>query len=139
MQNLSRRGYIVKENWPVYYASDLDITLKWFREVLGWYGVIDERDAQGIGEYGWVADVPEEMVNLSYVTRSGIHLFRGEPDKRLAAFMRVRGLRALHDGVLDRGWGEITDIVRQPWGAELCTLTTIDGCELRFYETNNRD
>lgn len=134
-----KRGYLIKESWPVYYANDLDITLKRFRDVLGWYGKIDERGEDGCAEYGWAADLPEELVMQSVCTRSGLHLFKGEPDARVVAFMRVRGIRALRDYVLAHGWTEITEVTHQPWGSELCSITTIDGCELRFYETADRD
>ncbi len=38
MSDFSERGYVVKETGAVYYTRDMDNTLKWFKEVLGWYG-----------------------------------------------------------------------------------------------------
>ena len=34
----------------------------------------------------------------------------------------------------ERGWREITPIVTEPWGSRSCVVTTIDGCQLKFFE-----
>lgn len=139
MSMLTERGYIVKENWSVYYCKDIDATIKWFKDVLGWYGRVDEYSEDGSASCGWVADVPEEIVMLSIQTRSGIYLFKGEPTDRVVAFIRVRGIDALYRRVVEKDWSKITEVERQPWGSSQCSITTIDGSELRLYETNNRD
>ena len=44
MEKFIERGYIVRENGPVYFTLDMDKTAKWFEDVLGWYSEIDERN-----------------------------------------------------------------------------------------------
>ncbi len=42
--NLGERGDIVKETGAVYYTTDMDKTLRWLTEILGWYGQIESRN-----------------------------------------------------------------------------------------------
>lgn len=44
MSDFSERGYVVRETGAVYYTQDMDSTVRWFKEVLGWYGQIEQRD-----------------------------------------------------------------------------------------------
>ncbi len=37
MSRFSEKGYLVKENAPIYLTSDMDRTAKWFEDTLGWY------------------------------------------------------------------------------------------------------
>ena len=36
MSRFSEKGYLVKENAPIYLTSDMDRTAKWFEDTLGW-------------------------------------------------------------------------------------------------------
>ncbi len=76
MSDFSERGYVVKETGAVYYTQDMDKTLKWFKEVLGWYGQIDARDEDGIGTYGCVSNIPIEIEVLHIAPFTGIHMFK---------------------------------------------------------------
>lgn len=134
MENLRQRGYSVKENGPIYYTINMDKTVKWFEDVLGWYGGIDERNDKGDGTYGCLMPVPGELVNLKITTFNGIHMFYGEPSERTVAFMCVDGLNSLYEFVKKNGWNKITDIKMQPWGARECDVTTIDDSIIRFFE-----
>jgi AraC family transcriptional regulator len=124
MSSKSERGYTIRENIPVYYTMDMDKTLEWFKNVLGWHGTVDERSDRGQGLYGCVHDPV-----------GGFHLFAGEPVKGWACLTMVDGLDALHKHVKKNGWEQISDITPQPWGARECRVTTPDGCVLRFFET----
>ena len=135
MNKFLERGYVVRENGPVYFTRDMDKTLKWFEDVLGWYGDIVARDSAGKGEYGCVFDYPSEVAVAHLTPFRGFHLFAGEPIKGVAGFLLVEGLDALYKLVKDNGWEKITDIAQQPWGARECSITTPDGCVLRFFET----
>ena len=64
LRKFAERGYVVKENGTVYFTMDMDKTIKWFEEVLGWYYEIDERNAEGKGTYGCVYDLPREFENI---------------------------------------------------------------------------
>ena len=77
MSRFSEKGYVVKENAPIYLTLDMDKTAKWFEDVLGWYSNIVERDSSGKGCYGVVFDmVPEvELVHLAPFT--GFQMFCG--------------------------------------------------------------
>ena len=134
MNELQKRGYLVKETGAVYYSTDLDRTLAWFIDVLGWYGQIDARNDSNIGVYGCVNNIPIEFESLGLAPFTGIHLFYGEPDKGMVGFMKVKGIEALHNFVIERGWKEIGDVIAEPWGAKSCVVTTIDGCRLTFFE-----
>jgi AraC family transcriptional regulator len=138
MSQFSERGYVIRETGPVYYTKNVDETARWFEKTLGWYSSVDERDEKGAGRYGCVFDIPPEIEMLHIAPFTGIHLMYGEPKAGAVALMKVNGLQALHDRVVDRvvdsGWTEITAVTEQPWGAKLCRVTTPDGCELQFFE-----
>jgi AraC family transcriptional regulator len=135
MSDIEKRGYVVKETGAVYYTEDMDSTLKWFREVLGWYGQIDARDENGQGTYGCVSNIPVEMEALHIAPFTGIHMFRGEPLKMMVGFMLVRGIEKLYQFVKNSGWDRITEIRYEPWGGKTCQVTTVDGSVLKFFET----
>ena len=134
MTDLGERGYTVKENQPVYHTRNMDATVKWFKDILGWYGGIDARDEGGNGTYGCVLPIPGELVHMQITTFNGIHLFPGEPAKRTSGLILVDSIDKFHTFVKANGWEEITEIEHQPWGARLCSVTTIDGTVLNFFE-----
>jgi AraC family transcriptional regulator len=134
MSHFSDRGYVVTETGPVYFTKDMDKTVRWFEETLGWYYVIDERNDKGAGMYGCVYNIPQEIEILHIAPFTGIHLMYGEPKSELVALMRVQSIDKLYSYVRQSGWEQITEVTQQPWGARLCSITTVDGCELRFFE-----
>lgn len=134
MSKFSDRGYVVRETGAVYYTENMDRTVKWFEDVLGWYSEIDERNAENAGLYGCVYDTPHEYENLHLAPFTGIHLFYGNPQSQMVAFMKVSGIDRLYDVVRGSGWTDITEVKVEPWGSKVCTVTTVDGCLLRFFE-----
>ncbi len=134
MDKLSERGYIVKEAGSVYYTEDMDRTLDWFKNVLGWYGQIENRDENNIGLYGCVSHMPMEIEMLHTVPFAGFHMFRGEPIQKMTGFMSVRGIDNLHAHVKKSGWDDISEIKDESWGAKSCIVKTIDGSILKFFE-----
>ncbi len=137
MNKFSERGYVVRENGPVYFTKDMDKTVKWFVDVLGWFGDVVARDNKGVGEYGCVFDYPSEVAVAHLTPFRGFHLFTGEPIKGVAGFLMVEGLDALHKHVKDNGWNKISDIEPQSWGGRECLVTTPEGNILRFFELIN--
>lgn len=134
MNDFSKRGYVVKETGAVYYTQDMDKTLNWFKEVLGWYGQIEARDENNNGTYGCVNNIPIEIEALHIAPFTGIHMFKGEPLKMMVGFMLVQGVEQLYDYVKKSGWNQITEVVMEPWGSKSCEVTTVDGCILKFFE-----
>lgn len=134
--DLKERGYTVKENGPIYYTNDMDKTIKWFKDILGWYGEIDQRDEKGHGMYGCVLPLPGEIHNMTLVPFNGFHLFYGEPSKRTVAFMQVDSIDNLCSFVKKNGWTQIGEIELQHWGGKECDVTTIDGGVMRFFQLN---
>lgn len=132
--DFSKRGYVVKETGAVYYTQDMDKTLAWFKEVLGWYGQIEGRDENNVGTYGCVNNIPIEIEAIHIAPFTGIHMFKGEPIQRMVGFMLVQGVEQLHDFVTKNGWKQITDVISEPWGGKSCEVTTIDGSILKFFE-----
>lgn len=137
MQSYSERGYYVKENAPVYFTPDMEKTCAWFNDVLGWYGDIVGRNNDGTPAYGCVFDYPGELIVLGLTPFRGIHLFHGETVKGVVGFIMVQGLEKFRQFVLENGWQQISEIEPQPWGANECRVTTIDGCILRVFESVN--
>lgn len=135
MSKFIERGYVVRENGPVYFTPDMARTLEWFERVLGWYGDIAGRDADGKPEYGCVFDYPDEVAVTHLTPFRGFHLFRGEAVSGVVGFLMVDNLDALHRYVTAQGWEQISGIEEAPWGARECRVTTVDGCVLRFFET----
>ena len=134
MSRFSEKGYVVKENAPIYLTKDMDRTAKWFEDVLGWYSNIVERDADGKGNYGVVFDMlPEvELVHLAPFT--GFQMFCGEPEPHVISFMQVSEIEKMYEYITSKGWDKITEIVIQPWGGKTCSLTTIDGYIINIFE-----
>lgn len=52
----------------------------------------------------------------------------------MVGFMLVQGIEQLHAFVKKQGWNEISDINVQSWGGKTCSITTIDGSILTFFE-----
>lgn len=134
MTDLNARGYTVKENQPVYHTPNMDQTVQWFQDILGWYGGIDARDENGQGTYGCILPITGELVHIQITTFNGIHLFPGEPAQRVSGLILIDAIDKFHAFVKGNGWDEITEITHQPWGARLCSVTTIDGTILNFFE-----
>ena len=130
----SERGYYVKENAPVYFTPDIEKTCAWFRNVLGWYGDIAGRNADGVAEYGCVFDYPGELIVSGLTPFRGIHLFTGEASNGVVGFIMVQGLEKFREHVIKNGWEQVSEIELQPWGAKECSITTVDGCILRVFE-----
>ncbi|MEO3946341.1 helix-turn-helix domain-containing protein [Gorillibacterium sp. CAU 1737] len=133
MSKFSERGYVVRENGAVYFTLDMDATVHWFEEVLGWYGDVVSRNADGSGDYGCVFDYPDEVAVAHLTPFRGFHLFTGEPRQGVVGFIMIDGIEAFHDYVKSR-WSQISNIETQHWGAKECQVITIDGCILRFFE-----
>jgi len=134
MKNLQNRGYQVRDAAPVYFTEDMERTVAWFEQVLGWYSQIDERDKEGKGTYGYVLSVPLFMESAGLVPFVGVHLFRGASVPTTLTFMRVSGIDRMRAHILDSGWTKVTDIVTESWGANTMGITTPDGYLLRCYE-----
>lgn len=133
MNDFSKRGYIVKENGSIYYTQNMDKTIKWFQEVLGWYGQIESRDEEGVGTYGCVDHIPIELQALRIAPFTGMHLFKGEPLKTMMGFIFVDNVEKFHAYVKNKALAQITDIINEPWGGNTCEVTTIDGSILKFW------
>jgi RNA polymerase sigma factor (sigma-70 family) len=131
-------GYTVREAAPIMTVPDMDATVAWFKDTLGWNGGADVRDDQGRGTYGCVLHGVGQAVNQRLRGFNGIHLFMGQApkneDRFHGAFLYVVGLDRLHKRVTDSGWTKITDIQSTSWATGLCELTTIDGYTLRIFE-----
>lgn len=134
MSKFTEKGYFVKENAPIYLTEDMERTVTWFEDVLGWYSNIVEKDENGKGRYGVVFDMlPEvELVHLAPFT--GMQLFCGKPEPRVISFMQVKGIEKMYTYITSNGWDKITEIVTQPWGGKTCRLTTIDGYYINIFE-----
>ena len=134
LNELKERGYMVKENGAVYYTENMDQTMEWFRKVLGWYSQVDFRNENNEGMYGSVNNIPIEVDELHLGPYTGMHMFYGEPIKRMIGFMQVEGIEKLYSYVKKQGWNQITEVMTEPWGGKKCEITTIDGSIITFFE-----
>ena len=134
MSRFGEKGYYVKENAAVYFTKNMDDTVKWFEDILGWYSNIVERDEQGNGCYGAVFEMIPEVEKTHMAPFTGFHMFYGEPSKEVISFMQVQGIEKMHEYITAKGWDKITEIVHQPWGGKTCKITTIDGYIIRIFE-----
>ncbi len=130
----NERGYIVKETGAVYYSQNLDKTLRWFNDVLGWYGQIEVRDENNHGTYGCLCNIPMDIQMFRISPFTGIHLYKGQAQKGIVGFMLVQGIENLYTFVKKNGWNHVTEIVSEPWGGKTCEVVTIDGSILKFFE-----
>lgn len=134
VNDLSKRGYMVKETGAVYYTQDMDKTISWFKDILGWYGQIELRGENNAGHYGCVNNIPLEIEALHIAPFTGIHLFKGDAMKKVVGLMLVSGINELYSYVKRSGWHQISAITEEPWGGRSCKITTIDGSILKFFE-----
>lgn len=126
------RGYVVLENGPVYYTKDMDRTIEWFENVLGWYGTVDARAEDGTAIFAGIAPISNEITEEKNLTYLGFSLLGGEPTERVAAFFVVDQAKVVYDYVIKSGWKDYTELVEQPWGGTEFTVKTIDGSILRI-------
>ncbi len=136
IEKINERGYTFAQHAiPVYYTQDMDKTVKWFEEVLGWYAAVVARDENGAGTYGCAGSFPGEIVNAGVSAFDGIFFFPGEPAKARVAWVNVNNLEKLYSYVKNSGWEQITELSPlQPWGGRYCTVTTVDGYTIQFCE-----
>lgn len=125
-------SFIVLENEAVYYTADMDATIQWFEDILGWEGIIDVRNESGQGVYGYLKTrgSPSSPQNRSPY----LQLMIGESMEIVVAFIKVWGVHNLHRRLTDKGWEQVTPVIRTGWGADLFEMTTCDGSIIRFYE-----
>ena len=95
LQKYTARGYSVVETEMVYYTPDIDRTVKWFEDILGWYGNVFDRNEQGIGGYGFVSDLPQEIMYSGAVSTRTIHLFFGDAARKVIAFVCQKAIPRL--------------------------------------------
>lgn len=50
-------------------------------------------------------------------------MFYGESEPRLISFLQVKGIERMYEYVTSKGWDKITEVVTQPWGGKICSLT----------------
>ena len=134
MSKFSEKGYVVKENAPIYLTLDMDKTAKWFEDVLGWYSNIVERDSNEKGCYGVVFDMVPEIEVAHLAPFTGFQMFYGTPKPRAISFMQVSDVYKMHDYIISHGWEKITEVIVQPWGGKTCSITTIDGYIINVFE-----
>lgn len=134
LEKYKNRDYSVVETEMVYYSPNMDATVKWFEDILGWYGNILDRDGQGIGSYGFVSDLPQEIMYSGAVTARTIHLWRGEAAQKVVAFVKVKSVEKMRKYVVEQGWDKISGIYESGASPKTCDVTTIDGSLLWFFE-----
>lgn len=134
MSRFSEKGYFVKENAAIYMTRNMDRTAKWFKEVMGWYSNIVERDSAGCGQYGVVFDILPEVETTHLAPFTGFQMFAGEPMGGEISFMQVKGIDNLYKYVTGKDWNDITPVEVQPWGGKVCRVTTVDGYAIRIFE-----
>ena len=134
MSRFAEKGYFVRENAPAYFTQNMERTVRWFENILGWYSNIVERDAEGAGMYGAVFETPPEIEITHLAPFTGFHLFYGLPEGGMISFMQVQGVDRLYEYVTANGWTDITEPVQQPWGGKTCEIITIDGYIIRIFE-----
>lgn len=134
MSKFSEKGYVVKENAPIYLTADMDRTAKWFEDILGWYSNIVERDNDGNGCYGVVFDMLPEVELVHLAPFMGFQMFRGNPEPHTISFMQVSNTYKMYDYIVSHGWDKITDVVVHPWGGKTCSVTTLDGYIINIFE-----
>lgn len=128
------RNYFIKENVFVYHTNDMDKTVQWFEEILGWYGEVMDRDNEGFETYGYTGDIPPEFCKAQAVPFKGIHFWRGEPVEKVLAIINVNDIKTMHNYVKKNGWDKISDIEETGASPKTCFFTTIDGSILMFTE-----
>lgn len=135
-EKIKERGYLVGQIGPVYLTNNMKQTVKWFEKVLGWYANIESTDAGNNPLYGSAMPFNGDMVPLSGSTFNGLFLLPGEPVPSIIGMAGVKDIDKLYAFVRKNGWNKITEVTTQSLGVKSCSLTTIDGCILIFFEVS---
>lgn len=134
LEKYKSRGYSVIETEMIYYSPDMDKTVKWFEDILGWYGNVMDRNEQGIGVYGFVSDLPQEIMYSGAVNARTIHLWYGDTPQKVIAFVKVKSIEKMRGYVVEQCWTKISEIYDSALSPKTCDVTTIDGSILYFFE-----
>ncbi len=126
--------YALKECVSVYYTKNMDETVKWFKDVLGWHGEVIDRNDKAEGTYGFVSQSPKEEVVSGAAPFWGFHLWYGEPSKQTVALLQVRNIHALRDRVKKSGWEQMGELQKTGASSQTCNITTIDGSVLMCFQ-----
>ena len=134
MSRFTEKGYFVKENAPIYFTEDMNRTVKWFEDVMGWHSNIVERDQAGNGLYGVVFDMLPEVEATHLAPFTGFQMFCGKSEPRVLSFMQVQNIERMHAYITAKGWSKITQVETQPWGGKTCSITTVDGYIINVFQ-----
>ncbi len=55
-------------------------------------------------------------------------------ENQMIGFMLVQGIEKLYNHIKEHRWTDISQIVNESWGTKSCTVKTIDGSILKFFE-----
>lgn len=127
----SNKDYVVKGCNPIYYAQDVHKSVKWFKEVLGWYGKEEglKKDKQKSG-FVYSEFSKEHSPDMN----TGICILQGVVDINLSFTVKIKGIEEFYEHVTSKGWYALSNIIIQPDGVKMCTLKTIDDHEIAFFE-----
>ncbi|MDE6442633.1 MAG: hypothetical protein K2L12_07790 [Clostridia bacterium] len=134
MSKFAEKGYYVKENAPIYFTEDIQNTIKWFEDVMGWYSNVVEKDDKGNALYGVVFDILPEIEITHLAPFTGFQVFRGKPEHCVISFMQVQNIDKMYAYIISKGWDKITKVKTQPWGGKTCSITTIDGYIINVFQ-----
>ncbi|MGC6769717.1 hypothetical protein ACYSNR_15395 [Enterococcus sp. LJL128] len=122
----------------VYYSPDIEKTLAWFDDILGWLTQVDRRDDNNQAVHGIAYTVPLQYFSNKFSSNIKIHIFSGEPAKGVISFIpttKLEKLVAFANRKKDCG---CHCAVNQSEDGTLYThLKTIDGSVLTFYQEND--
>lgn len=120
----------------VYYSNDIEKTLAWFSNTLGWLTKIELKDETQAITYAVAYTIPyQQFTSVNDVLpKIKIHILPGEPRQEIISIIPTTKLDKLVAHVNQNNNNEEITI-QQAYDGNLYTkLTTIDGSILTFYQ-----
>ena len=114
---------------PAYVVRDVEDSLEWYREMLGFELETVNRDPQGEDPTSY-AVLRRDEVCLHLVSESMVEAQTGSSGSQIM----VRGLHALMATLEEKGVQVIRGIEEQPWGARDAIIADPDGNRVVFSE-----
>jgi len=126
---------------PIVYVQSMLDTYKWYKKYLGW-GCYDDESAATLQsdidkwQHGIICPYANDGDQNSYQGFKGIHIrpSSGGTIQNCHCFIMVSGVEDIHAAIVEKGWGNITEINHYAWGTKGFCLTDLNGFTLEFCE-----
>ena len=142
MAALYKTGGYIDSIEPIVYVKSIPETMAWYKKYLNWNSDNTDEESEMYGHACIFPGVLEDDNTYRYF--KGFHLRCGAcpgdpqaiigPIPNCSFFVFVSGLEDVRASIIDRGWGQVSEIRDYSWGVKSFAITDINGLVLEFCE-----